>query len=85
MYNKRFNMSYSLAMISGLLVKSIDSNYLVIEGGDTWQMTFQKNQGQLVSYKYNNYEYLEEPITPNFWRAPTDNDKGGGGGINEFY
>lgn len=35
-----------------------------------------KEQSGLTSYKKNGIEVLKEAVTPNFWRAPTDNDFG---------
>lgn len=34
--------------------------------------------GQLVSYNRGRAEYLKAPLRLNFWRAPTDNDRGNG-------
>jgi beta-galactosidase len=48
---------------------------VAIEGGDT-TATFDKATGLLVSLKSADRELLLTPLTPNFWRAPTDNDFG---------
>ncbi len=40
------------------------------------QITFSKRSGLLESYKLNERELLKEPLTPNFYRAWTDNDRG---------
>lgn len=47
---------------------------------DNFSITFNKNKGQITSYKYQNSELIknEEGPKPNFWRAPTDNDFGSG-------
>ena len=37
---------------------------------------FCKKSGKLVSWKKNGNEILSAPMAPNFWRAPTDNDRG---------
>ncbi|MDH5609935.1 MAG: DUF4981 domain-containing protein, partial [Cyclobacteriaceae bacterium] len=45
---------------------------------DQVDVSFDKQAGRLVSYKLNGEEMLLEGPTPNFWRAPTDNDFGNG-------
>lgn len=35
-------------------------------------------QGRLVSYIYKGQQLMVSPLTPSFWRAPTDNDFGAG-------
>lgn len=47
---------------------------LGIKGKD-FSVLFAKNVG-LTSYRYRGRELLKMPIQPNFWRAPTDNDRG---------
>jgi len=37
---------------------------------------FNEKTGLLTNYIVKDIELLHEPITPNFWRAPTDNDFG---------
>lgn len=37
---------------------------------------FSKSYGHIVSMKFNDKEFISAPILPNFWRAPTDNDRG---------
>lgn len=44
--------------------------------GDNFHHIFSRSYGSIVSMKYNNIEFLSLPILPNFWRAPTDNDRG---------
>lgn len=50
---------------------------LTIKGSD-FSVVFDKKQGAIVSYKYKNREIFADPLLPNFWRVPTDNDEGGG-------
>jgi beta-galactosidase len=42
------------------------------------QMLFAKEGGGLTSYVVDEHEYMVSTPKPNFWRAPTDNDKGSG-------
>ena len=48
--------------------------------GDKFNLEFDKNTGLICSYNVNGVEMIEPgtAITPNFWRAMTDNDMGGG-------
>lgn len=52
-----------------------DLNKIIVEGKD-FSAIFHKSKGELVSYRYKGLELLKSPITPNFWRAVTDNDRG---------
>jgi beta-galactosidase len=38
--------------------------------------TFDKRGGTLASLTFNGVELVERPLRPDFWRAPTDNDRG---------
>ena len=40
--------------------------------------TFDERTGSLASLVHHGKALLQKPITPNFWRAPTDNDIGAG-------
>ncbi len=44
--------------------------------GEDFSMSISKKSGAITSYKLNNYEMMKEPLSPTFWRAPTDNDFG---------
>ncbi len=46
--------------------------------GQKFIATISKELGAITSYKVNGYELIKEPLMPNFWRAPTDNDFGHG-------
>lgn len=52
---------------------------IVIRAGRN-EMTFDRRNGVLCSYKPSGREYFHDGfgIRPNFWRAPTDNDYGNG-------
>lgn len=54
-----------------------DNNYLIVSG-ENFRMEFSKHTGYLVKYQLQGQEILQEgaSLTPNFWRAPTDNDFG---------
>ncbi|MCA9256306.1 MAG: hypothetical protein KDA33_11750, partial [Phycisphaerales bacterium] len=46
-----------------------------IVAGDT-RWLFDREAGLLTSWKRQDEELLTRPLRPNFWRAPTDNDRG---------
>ena len=54
-------------------------NYLIVKGNN-FVAEFGKQNGYLSKYTVNGLEMLKEgaTLTPNFWRAPTDNDMGAG-------
>ena len=61
------------------VIDDTDHNYIPVSG-EGFSMLFAKRTGYLVSYKVDGVEMLAEgaSLTPNFWRAPTDNDFGAG-------
>ena len=44
--------------------------------GDDFELSFNKKDGCISSFTYQDVELLENGPTPNFWRAPTDSDLG---------
>lgn len=44
--------------------------------GENFDVLFSALSGGLVSYRYGGREMIEAVPMPNFWRAPTDNDRG---------
>jgi len=60
-------------------INDSDYNYLFIEG-TSYELMFERRNGYLCGYKLNGTELLADgaSLTPNFWRAPTDNDYGAG-------
>ncbi|MFS0881451.1 glycoside hydrolase family 2 TIM barrel-domain containing protein [Metabacillus niabensis] len=44
--------------------------------GEFFHAVFNKNNGSLESYSYKGTHLLENELSPNFWRAMTDNDRG---------
>ncbi len=43
---------------------------------DVYSARVDKKTGLLTSYQIGGHQMLLAPLTPNFWRAPTDNDRG---------
>lgn len=50
-------------------------NLINIKGTD-FTAAIDKQTGFLNSWKYKDAELIAEPLMPDFWRAPTDNDRG---------
>lgn len=46
----------------------------VIVEGSGFTVSFDGKSGALTSLRHNGLELVSEPLTPNFWRVPTDND-----------
>ena len=61
------------------VVKDNDEYYLIVKG-DNFHLDFARSNGYLSLYEVNGLSILNEgaQLTPNFWRAPTDNDMGAG-------
>ena len=59
------------------VIDDSDRNYLSVSG-DGFELLFQRRTGALVRYFAGGVELLAEgeSLSPNFWRAPTDNDFG---------
>ncbi len=68
------NVPVSVPVIDGT-----DRNYITVSG-DGFTVLFQRRTGAIVRYCVDGVEMLAEgeSVTPNFWRAPTDNDFGAG-------
>ena len=58
----------------GLSVKVTDAEARI--SGNGWSAAIDRQSGLLTSYKLADKELLIAPLTPNLWRAPTDNDFG---------
>jgi len=52
-----------------------DADQVSIKNED-FEVLFDTKKGELVYYKVGGTKIINEPLEPNFWRAPTDNDFG---------
>ena len=61
------------------VIDNKDKNYIIVSG-EQFRMEFSRQTGYLVKYQLAGQEVLQDgaSLTPNFWRAPTDNDYGAG-------
>ena len=55
---------------------SEDAEFVTVGWGSS-QARFRRDSGALVSWEVRGRELLAAPLTPNFWRASTDNDTRG--------
>lgn len=56
--------------------KASEADGKTMVSGANFSAEFDDKTGRLVSYKLGDREMLAEPLTLNFWRPPTDNDRG---------
>lgn len=52
-----------------------DNTKIVVEGRD-FTVRFDRRAGTLHSWQVKGTELIHSPLRPDFWRAPTDNDRG---------
>jgi beta-galactosidase len=57
-------------------VKFVQGLYNFGVKGNHFSVLFNRDQGNIVSYRYAGRELIREIPRPNFWRAPVDNDMG---------
>lgn len=66
----------SSVLAKGKSIKKVDSNNTITFSNDLATVSFDKQSGYLTRYVYQGNELVLQPLKPNFWRAPTDNDLG---------
>lgn len=55
-----------------------NGDMITVAQGNSWELNFNAKTGTLESWKVNGVPTIQKSIFPCFWRAPTDNDNGGG-------
>lgn len=60
---------------SKFLTTHFNGKDLIVKG-QNFQILFDTQTGSLQQYSVDGSSFFKSPITPNFWRAPTDNDFG---------
>jgi beta-galactosidase len=63
-----------LAAAPALRITQTDSQVAI--AGKDFNALFDKKAGTLASLRCKGTELIESPLRPDFWRAPTDNDRG---------
>lgn len=53
-----------------------ETNDSIVFTGENFNIVFDKKNGEICRWSSNGQSIIDEPIRPNFWRAPTDNDFG---------
>ena len=76
--NTRSEQLYRQPERHGNAPKVSDDNARIVVTAGEVEIGINKNTGLLASYKVGDKWYFDEKPTPNFWRAPTDNDFGNG-------
>jgi beta-galactosidase len=61
---------------SALPLTLAQSPDLYVVSGDGFSVAVSRKSGLITSIRSGDTELLEAPLGPNFWRAPTDNDRG---------
>jgi beta-galactosidase len=62
------------ASLPGVQLKEDEKKIVV--NGEGFSVTFDRNSGLMESWECRGKPLLRTPLTPNFWRVPTDNDIG---------
>ncbi|VFQ61399.1 unnamed protein product [Cuscuta campestris] len=64
------------SMESSLSVHNLEETIKLGDDG-SWEITFNKKSGAIECWKVEGISVMHSGMIPCFWRAPTDNDKGG--------
>ena len=67
-------LATSIGSLPKLDVTETGSHALI--RGKGFSATFDKKSGAMASLKFAGSELIESPLRPDFWRAPTDNERG---------
>ena len=62
-------------------VELVEDEQRFVVKGDGFSVAVDKSTAALASYRIGNTELINDPLKPNFWRAPTDNDDARGHGL----
>lgn len=65
-----------VAQPSGAPLEMVENGEAFTVKGDGFSVTVGKTSGAIESFEAGGVELIAEPLVPNFWRAPTDNDRG---------
>ncbi|MBO7661831.1 MAG: DUF4981 domain-containing protein [Clostridia bacterium] len=60
----------------GEALKIADTAWNITIRGASFEVMFSRSWGQLISYRVSGRELVKDPLRPNFWRAPINNDNG---------
>ncbi len=57
------------------ILDTLETNDNLVISGEKFTIVFNKTKGFFTSYDYNGTELINEGPVPNFWRAPTNNER----------
>ncbi|XP_022139268.1 uncharacterized protein LOC111010223 isoform X2 [Momordica charantia] len=75
---KRDFFPHSIKNVSATLLSEIHGDTVRVYQQNLWEIKLDVQTGTLESWKVKGVPLIIKGIIPSFWRAPTDNDKGGG-------
>ncbi|KAK5826678.1 Beta-galactosidase [Gossypium arboreum] len=76
--SKRDIVPHIIKTKDDVLSTEILGDNIIISQSKLWEITFNTKTGSLDSWKVEGVPIMKNGLFPCFWRAPTDNDKGGG-------
>ncbi|XP_061336722.1 uncharacterized protein LOC133283824 isoform X2 [Gastrolobium bilobum] len=75
---RRDIVPHAVNIRGGTLVTETLGDAIKVSQQDVWDITLNIKTGLVESWKVKGVQVISKGILPCFWRAPTDNDKGGG-------
>ncbi|KAH1055262.1 hypothetical protein J1N35_033327 [Gossypium stocksii] len=76
--SKREIVPHIIKTKDDVLSTKILGDNIIISQSKLWEITFNTKTGSLDCWKVEGVPIMKNGLFPCFWRAPTDNDKGGG-------
>lgn len=78
---EQFKMPYEVPRVtagkpSGAALNALETHQTVTISNDRINLRFSKKSGSLESYTVAGKQLMTAALEPNYWRAPTDNDRG---------
>ncbi|CAI0461856.1 unnamed protein product, partial [Linum tenue] len=70
-------LPHALKTKVAMLSTVVAEDFITISHQSVWEVTFNKSSGAITCWKVKEVPVMINGIFPCFWRAPTDNDKGG--------
>jgi len=74
-YNIPIEPEIEISELKNIELEESENNLMI--KGEYFKVIIGKKSGVIESYAFNNKELITNALIPNFWRAPTDNDRMG--------
>jgi beta-galactosidase len=74
-WSKGDQVKPDISTLPKVKIKNTNPDKPIIEGVN-FTVTFESKSGRMLSFNYQSTEYIALTPSPDFWRAPTDNDYG---------